>query len=109
MQSRRAKEAPYQVVRLEEYAKDLRAHGASEDEVYRMRAATTSPEAAARLAQVDHEESQWKERIANYLAEKNRIQNMPTQIKDTGALSALQQIRDQKFTKEEQKRLPAYE
>ena len=104
---REAKEAPYQVIKLEEYAKNLRDHGASEDEVYRMRAAATTPEAAARLAQVDREESQWKTRIVTYLEEKNKIHNLRLQDVDQG--SALQQIRDQKFSQEEQKRLPAYE
>lgn len=105
---REAKEAPYQVVRLEEYAKELRAHGASEDEVYRMRAAATTPEAAARLAELDREESQWKIRMTGYLNEKNQLNHLAG-TKEEDKLMALQQIRDQRFTKEEQKRLPAYE
>lgn len=106
---REAKEAPYQVVRLEEYARELRARGASEDEVYRMRAAATTPESAARLAEVDREESQWKSRIASYLNEKNQISNTSTAVKEEQRLLLLQQIRDQRFTQDEQKRLPAYE
>lgn len=104
---RTAKEAPYQVVKLEEVAKELRDHGASEDEIYRMRAAATTPEAAARLAQVDREESQWKLRIATYLNDKNKL----THLENGGVDQALaiQRIRDQKFTQDEQKRLTAYE
>jgi lipase chaperone LimK len=104
---RAAKEAPYQVIKLDQLAKELRDRGASEDDVYRMRAAATTPEAAARLAQVDYEESQWKQRIATYLTEKNTVMNMKT-----GAMNqelAMQLIRDQRFTQEEKKRLPAYE
>ena len=104
---REAKEAPYQVIKLEEYAKHLRDHGASEDEVYRMRAAATTPEAAARLARVDQEESQWKTRIVSYLDEKNKMINL--RLNDADGLREIQQIRDQKFSQEEQKRLPAYE
>lgn len=104
---REAKEAPYQIVQLEEQAKNLRDHGASEDEVYRMRAAATTPEAAARLSRVDQEESQWKMRILAYLNEKTKIDHLKLQANDQAF--ALQQIKDQKFNQEEQKRLPAYE
>ena len=95
------------LIKLEEVAKELRDHGASEDEIYRMRAAATTPEAAARLAQVDREESQWKLRIATYLDDKNKL----THLENGGVDQALaiQRIRDQKFTQDEQKRLTAYE
>lgn len=106
---REAKEAPYQVVRLEEYARELRTRGASEDEVYRMRAAATSAEAAARLAQVDREEAEWKTRIAAYLNEKRRINDTLSSVNEEQRLLVWQQLRDQRFTRDEQKRLPAYE
>jgi lipase chaperone LimK len=96
---REEREAPARIFRTEETAQLLRAQGGSEDDVYRMRAAALSPEAANRLADLDREEAAWKARIANYLA-------MRAGLSDPQALQAL---RDQNFSGDEQKRLPAYE
>ncbi|HYD93798.1 MAG TPA: lipase secretion chaperone [Noviherbaspirillum sp.] len=106
---REAREAPLRVVRLEEAAQKMRAQGASEDDIYRMRAAALSPEAAARMAQVDREEQEWAGRIAAYLAERKRL------LAAAGPLAAeerdgmLAQLRQARFSPEEQRRLPAYE
>lgn len=106
---REAKEAPLQVVKLEQAAQKMRNEGASDDDVYRMRAAALSPEAAARLAEVDQDEAAWQHRIGAYLAERNRLVqangNLPWQ--DQQAL--LQQLRQARFDAGEQKRLAAYE
>ena len=102
-----AKIAPYQVIRLEEAVTQLRKNGATDDDVYRFRAAATSPEAAARLAQVDREDAEWRSRIAAYLQERNQAARSgadnPIQERQ------LQQVRDKHFTEAEQKRLAAYE
>lgn len=103
---REEREAPGKVIRVEEAAAQLRAGGAGDDEVYRMRAAAISPEAAARLADVDREEAEWKRRIAAYLAQRATLQSR-TAVQDNGA--ALQQLRDAHFNADEQKRLGAYE
>ena len=105
---REEKNAPYQVIRLEEQAQHLRNQGASEDDIYRMRAAATSPEAAARLAEVDREEADWKTRIASYQAQKNQLDAMSAATAPDKQI-ALQQIRDLLFNREEQRRLSAYE
>ncbi|MFZ6674305.1 lipase secretion chaperone [Undibacterium sp. Xuan67W] len=106
---RAEKEAPYQVIRLEENVVKMRAQGASDDEVYRMRAAATTPEAAARLAELDREDAQWKTRIANYLTERSRILSNAANKPAAEQIAALQQIRNQMFDSNEQKRLAAYE
>jgi lipase chaperone LimK len=98
-QLREAREFPLQIVKLQEKAEQMRAKGASEDDVYRMRAAALSPEAAARLADVDREEAQWHQRIAAYRNERR-------QLTDGGAIADL---RNRMFDANEQKRLPAYE
>ncbi|NWL77690.1 lipase chaperone [Pseudomonas taiwanensis] len=54
-EARDAKEAPLQILKLEAAVSKMREQGASDDEVYRMRAATLNPEAADRLAQLDRE------------------------------------------------------
>ena len=104
---RKEREAPLAIVRLEETAQQMRANGASDDDVYRMRAAALNPEAAARLAEVDREEAAWKSRIADYLAERSRLLN--SGMADAERQAAIQQLRDSRFTQLEQKRLPAYE
>ncbi|WP_019140048.1 lipase secretion chaperone [Noviherbaspirillum massiliense] len=96
---RNAREAPLQIVRLQESADRMRAQGAGDDDVYRMRASALSPEAAARMAEVDREEAAWKSRIATYLAERSMLSD-PAAIED---------LRNRMFDPNEQKRLPAYE
>ena len=104
-----AKDAPYQVIRLEEQAKKMRNDGASEDDIYRMRAAATSPEAANRLAQVDRDINDWNSRINEYLEQRKQLISSPTNASDDDQQSALQQLRNKYFTSQEQRRLAAYE
>lgn len=106
---REARDSAMQVVRLEETAKSMRSKGASEDDIYRMRAAALSPEAAARMAAVDREEAEWKQRIQTYLAEKKRLlESGPVRAPEDRTL-VLQQLRQTYFSEDEQRRLPAYE
>jgi lipase chaperone LimK len=94
-------------VRLEEAAQQIRAQGGSEDDVYRMRAAATSPEAANRLADVDRDEAAWKARIAAYQAQRAAVLSAPGSDADRAA--AMGDLRNRLFTPEEQQRLAAYE
>ena len=87
----------------------MRAQGASQDDIYRMRAAALTPEAAARLAEVDQEEAAWKSRIASYLAERKSTLATSVKLSDAERDTALQQLRQARFTADEQKRLAAYE
>jgi len=104
---REAREASMAVVHLEEAAQRIRAAGGSEDDVYRMRAAATSPEAANRLADVDREEAAWKARIAAYQARRGAVLASPG---DAAAhASAMAELRNMLFTPDEQRRLAAYE
>ncbi len=98
---REEREAPTRVIRTEENVLQMRAQGASDDEVYRVRAAAFSPEGASRLAQLDRDEADWKLRIASYQAERANLQ--------PGAEAMLQQLRSKYFSEEEQRRLGAYE
>ncbi|MFZ6752233.1 lipase secretion chaperone [Undibacterium sp. Dicai25W] len=106
-----AKDAPYQVIRLEDQAKKMRNEGASEDGIYRMRAAATSPEAANRLAQVDRDINDWNGRISQYLEQRKQLTSSPTNASDNDndKQRALQQLRNKYFTSQEQRRLAAYE
>jgi lipase chaperone LimK len=104
---RAEREAPLAVVHLEEAAQKIRAQGGSEDDVYRMRAAATSPEAANRLADVDREEAAWKARIATYQTQRGAALAAPGSDADHAA--AMSALRNRLFTAEEQRRLAAYE
>lgn len=98
---REEREAPTRVIRTEEAVQKMREQGASDDEVYRVRAAAFSTEAAARLAELDREEAAWKGRIKLYLTERGAL--------PAGASVAQQQLRDKYFSADEQRRLGAYE
>lgn len=102
---REEREAPAKIIRLEESVAQLRAKGAGDNEIYSLRATALSPEAAARLADVDRDEAAWKARISAYLARRMALAPQPGGSTD----AALQQLRDASFTAEEQRRLGAYE
>jgi lipase chaperone LimK len=96
---RAVREAPLKIVRVQEEAERLRASGAGEDEVYRLRAEAFGADAAGRLADVDRAEAEWKRRIDAYLAERRGL-------RDEAAVAAL---RGRMFSADEQRRLGAYE
>ncbi|RFP13907.1 MULTISPECIES: lipase secretion chaperone [unclassified Duganella] len=101
-QLRDERDAPAKVLKLEEVVAKAREQGMGDNEIYRMRAAALSPEAAARLADVDREEADWHSRIASYLAQRQ-------QLAGASDPAALQKLRDAIFSADEQKRLAAYE
>ena len=86
--------------RIEEEVRRMRAQGASDDEVYRARAAVMNPEKAAALARLDREEAAWQQRVSAYLAQRQAL---------GGNVQAIQALKDGLFTAEEQARLSAYE
>lgn len=105
---REEREAPAKIIRLEESMAQLRAKGAGDNEIYSLRAAALSPEAAARLADVDREEAAWKVRIGAYLAQRKALAAQSVQAAEQND-AALQRLRDASFTPDEQRRLGAYE
>lgn len=105
---RAAKEEPRKIIKLEEAAEQMRTKGASEDDIYRMRAAALSPAAATRLAELDQNEANWKNRISSYLTERQRIRQ-DVRLAGGQRQARLQQLREAQFSVDEQKRLPAYE
>jgi len=104
---REAREASMAVVHLEEAAQRIRAAGGSEDDVYRMRAAATSREAANRLAEVDREDVAWKARIADYRSQRGAVLASPGD--EAAHAAAMAELRNKLFTPDEQRRLAAYE
>lgn len=106
-QLREEKEAPLRIARVEDDVKKMRAQGASEQDIYQFRAKAFSPEAAARLAEVDQEEAQWKGRIAAYQAQRQQI--LAGTQSDAEKMAALTQLREAQFNEQERSRLAAYE
>jgi lipase chaperone LimK len=96
---REAREAPLKIVRVQEEAERLRAGGAGEEDVFRLRAEAFGADAAQRLADVDREEAAWKRRIEAYLAERRGL-------RDEAEIAAL---RSRMFSEDEQRRLTVYE
>ena len=106
---REEREAPLKIFRLQEAANRMRSQGASDDDIYRMRAEMLSPEAAARMAEVDLEENAWKARIGEYLTARTQLLSTTSNQPPAEREVALQQLRQAHFSAEEQKRLAAYE
>lgn len=103
------RDAPRMVLQLEQTAQDMRAKGASEDEIYRMRALALNPQAAERLAEVDREEKAWKDRIATYQADRARILKAQADAPESERQAALLQLQQAQFSEQERRRLAAYE
>lgn len=80
-------------------AQTMRAEGASTDDIYRMLATTLSPKIAGLLMETGNAETAWKSRVDSYMSERNNLRNN----------EALQQLRDTRFTAEEQHLLATYE
>ena len=95
---REEREAPLKIARLQQEAERMRAAGAAEEEIFRVRAEAFGPDAAGRLAEVDREEAAWRQRIGAYLAQRKGLNE-----------EAVRALRGRMFSEEEQRRLPVYE
>lgn len=106
---REEREAPRQIIMLEERAAAMRAQGASEQDVFNMRAKALNPEAAARLAEVDREEAAWKARINTYLQERSKLLEKMAQASNAEREAAIRKLQQSMFNSDEIPRLVAYE
>lgn len=95
---REEREAPLKIARLQQEAERMRAAGAAEEEIFRVRAEAFGSDAAGRLAEVDREEAAWRQRIGAYLAQRKGLND-----------EAVKALRSRMFSEEEQRRLPVYE
>ncbi len=106
---REERDAPRQVILLEQRAAEMRAKGASDQDVYNMRSKALNPEAAARLAEVDREEAAWKARINGYLAERSKLMKQLADAPAAERDAAIAKLQQSKFSPDEIPRLVAYE
>ncbi|WP_374517784.1 lipase secretion chaperone [Undibacterium squillarum] len=109
------REAPQRIQNVEQQVAQMRASGASEQDVYQFRAMQFSADAAYRLQVLDREEQQWTSRIQQYqLALRQLLQlpdgplHLPATLTPAQQM-ALQSLRNQYFSPQEQQRLAAYE
>jgi hypothetical protein len=107
--SRETMLTPANIASVQATAQNMRAQGAGDDEIYRLRADALSPETADRLAELDRAEKAWNARVSDYLAERGRLRDGTADASDAQKIYALQQLRDSRFTAEEQAQLAAYE
>lgn len=103
-----AQEEQMKFARLDEATQRLRAAGASEEEVFRVRAAAYSPEVAQRLMEADQKEKIWQSRVASYLAERTRLIE-DAALSYASRAASLQQLSDAHFNADEQTLISAYE
>lgn len=103
-----AQEEQMKAARLEEATQRLRAAGASEEEVFHVRAAAYSPEVAQRLMEADQKEKIWQSRVASYLAERSRVIE-DSALSYANRAAALQQLSDAHFNADEQTLISVYE
>lgn len=103
------REANNVVVHIEQQAKTMRAQGASEDDIYRMRAKALDPQAATRLAEVDQEEAAWKSRVTYYQGARDKLLKASTHATESEQQASLAQLQQSLFSEAERPRLAAYE
>lgn len=106
---RAEREASQVVTRVEQRAADMRAKGASDDEIYRMRSQEFDAGAASRLADLDREEAAWKQRIATYLEARSQVLKSQANATPSERQQALNQLQQSQFSEDERRRLAAYE
>ncbi len=103
------REAPRQIINLENQVAALRAQGATDAQVFNVRAKALNPEAAQRLAELDRDEQAWQARIADYQRERQRVLQSNANSSGSERESSLAQLQQSRFSLAEIPRLVAYE
>lgn len=106
-EQRKLREQSQEHAALHNDVENLRKQGASEAQIYQLRTQRAGPEAAQRLASLDQEEQHWQQRVDNYLAARGQILN--SQQAPAEREAAIQRLRQEKFSPQEQLRLSAFE
>ncbi len=84
----------------------MKAKGATAEELYKMRRELVGAPAAARLAQVDQEDANFDQRFNQYQAQKQQL--LSQSADQAQAQTQISQIEQQLFNEEERKRLSGY-
>lgn len=103
------REAPRQIIHLEDQVTALRAQGGTDAQVFALRSKALGVEAAQRLAVVDRDENEWQTRIAGYLRERQQVLQANANSTSVERDAALAQLQQSRFSPAEIPRLLAYE
>lgn len=105
------KENLKQLNQLEDLRKltaEIKAREGSAQELHQMRTNLVGPEATQRLETLDVQRSDWKNKVNQYLSERDTILN--SNMSDSAKKSAIQQLKSQQFSnQQEQLRLQTFE
>lgn len=88
-----------------EKTETMRSKGATDADIFQLRARNLGETAATNLAQLDHQQQQWQQRLDHYHREKASLENAGLSGQDQQA--ALSQLQQQLFTGPEQLRVRA--
>ena len=93
---------------LRKLTSDIKARGGSAEELHQMRSNLVGPEATQRLENLDVQRSDWKNKVNQYLTERDSI--MKSNMSDSAKQSAVTQLKSQQFSnQQEQLRLQTFE
>ncbi|MDK2124311.1 lipase secretion chaperone [Parachitinimonas caeni] len=87
-------------------AAELRAKGASDEDLFRWRSQEFGAAAASRLGELDREQAAWEARLDRFAAERNRIQ-ADASLSAERKQQAILALQNSQFTTQEQLRLDA--
>lgn len=103
---RAARDAALAPQRLAADETQLRAEGASDDDIRRLREERVGAEAAERLAALDAQRAAWRSRVETYRAERSLIDGDPA-LDANARSAAIAALRDRSFTGPERLRIEA--
>ncbi|MBD9416710.1 hypothetical protein IB234_19270 [Pseudomonas sp. PDM16] len=83
----------------------MQARGASAEEIRQLREQELGSEAADALAELDRQQAAWKQRLADYASERNRLR--ATGLSDTDLQAAVAELQASRFDELERKRVQA--
>ncbi|OTG67688.1 lipase secretion chaperone [Acinetobacter silvestris] len=105
------KENLQQLSQLEDLRKltaEIKARGGSADELHQMRTNLVGPEATQRLEKLDVQRDDWKQRVNQYLTDRDHITQ--SSMSDAAKQAAVEQLKAQQFNNSsEQLRLHTFE
>ncbi len=105
------KENLEQLNKLEDLRKltaDIKARGGSAEDIHQMRMNLVGPEATQRLEALDGQRNDWKDKVDQYLSERDNI--IKSGMSDEAKQQAVQKLRTQHFNRpEEQLRVGTFE
>jgi len=94
-----------QHIRLSSSVSDLRKNGASDSEVYQLRLETVGAEAAGKLAKLDNKRALWRQRLDEYVTERDQIKSSGLSHQEQTV--AINDLIEQRFQGREQIRVRA--